>query len=101
MSFGSFLGGKKMKILKFGAIGCSGCLVMKKIWKEIEEEYPNLQIEEYDFDIDIPMREKYQISSIIPVVIFLDEKEEEITRLVGEKTKKEIVEVIEGKGCLK
>ena len=44
-----------MKILKFNAIWCSGCIVMKKIMKEIEEEYPNIEIESYDYDIDEEM----------------------------------------------
>ena len=37
-----------MKVLKFGAIWCSGCLVMKPIWKEIEEELNCLDTEYID-----------------------------------------------------
>ena len=36
-----------MKIIKFNAIWCSGCIVMKKIMKEIEEEYKNIEIGSY------------------------------------------------------
>ena len=39
--------------------------------------------------------EKYQIGKIIPVIIILNEKNIEIGRIVGEKTKKEMVEYIE------
>jgi len=30
-----------MKIIRINAMWCSGCLSMKKIWKEIESEYGN------------------------------------------------------------
>ena len=84
-----------MKILKFNAIWCSGCLVMKKTIKEIEELYPNMQIESYDYDIDTDMVEKWNIGEIIPVLVFVDENDNEISRLIGEKTKKEIIKEIE------
>ena len=84
-----------MKILKFNAIWCSGCLVMKKTIKEIEELYPNIEIESYDYDIDQDQVEKWNIGEIIPVLIFVDKKNNEISRLIGEKTKKEIIKEIE------
>lgn len=84
-----------MKILKFNAIWCSGCIVMKKIMKEIEEQYPDIEIISYDYDMDIEEVEKYNIGDIIPVLIFQDKNNNEIKRLVGEKTKKEIINVIE------
>ena len=84
-----------MKILKFSAIWCSGCIIMKKIMKEIEQEYPNIEVESYDYDMDEEMVEKYDIGEIIPVLVFLDENENEIGRLIGEKTKKEIIKEIE------
>lgn len=84
-----------MKILKFNAIWCSGCIVMKKIMKEIEEEYPNIEFISYDYDLNIEEVEKYNIGSIIPVLVFLDEKDEEKARLIGEKNKNEIKQVIE------
>ena len=84
-----------MKILKFNAIWCSGCNIMKKIMKEIEEEYPNIEFISYDYDLNIEEVEKYNIGSIIPVLVFLDEKDEEKARLIGEKNKNEIKQVIE------
>lgn len=84
-----------MKILKFNAIWCSGCLVMKKTMKEIEEMYPDIKIESYDYDIDTEMVNQWEIGEIIPVLIFVDENEKEISRLIGEKTKKEIIKEIE------
>lgn len=84
-----------MKILKFSAIWCSGCIIMKKIMKEIEEEYKNIEIESYDYDMDEDMVEKYNIGEIIPVLVFLDKENNEIGRLIGEKRKFEIVKEIE------
>ena len=68
---------------------------MKKIMKEIEELYPNIEIESYDYDMDEDMVKKYNIGEIIPVLVFLDKEENEIGRLIGEKTKKEIIKEIE------
>lgn len=67
----------------------------EKIMKEIEELYPNIPIESYDYDMDEDMVKKWNIGEIIPVLVFLDENENEIGRLVGEKTKKEIIKEIE------
>jgi len=68
---------------------------MKKTMKEIEELYPNIEIESYDYDMDTEQVEKWNIGEIIPVLIFVDENYNEISRLVGEKTKKEIIKEIE------
>lgn len=84
-----------MKILKFNAVWCSGCLVMKKTIKEIQELYPNIEIESYDYDIDEEQVKIWNIGEIIPVLIFVDENNNEISRLIGEKTKKEIIKEIE------
>ena len=84
-----------MKVLKFNAIWCSGCLVMKPIIKQIEEQYPDIEFIDYDYDIDEDMVNKWDVGTLIPVMIFLDENDNEITCLRGEKTKKEIEKVIE------
>ena len=38
---------------------------------------------------------KYQIGKIIPVIIILNDKNVEIGRIIGEKSKKEIIETID------
>ena len=82
-----------MKIIRINALWCAGCLSMKKIWKEIENEYPNLDIENYDYDMDKEKVERYNVGKILPVIIF-QKKDREI-RLIGEKSKEEITKVIE------
>lgn len=83
-----------MKILKFGAIWCPGCLVMSKVWNEILSEY-DLEIENYDIDIDENICEKYNVDDTLPVYIFLNKKGNEIERLIGEQTKDKLINIIE------
>ena len=82
-----------MKIIKINAMWCSGCLSMKKIWKEIEKEYPNLDIINYDYDMDEEEVKKYNVGKVLPVVIFKKNNTEK--RLIGEKKKQEIIKIIE------
>lgn len=86
-----------MKIVRINALWCSGCLYMKKVWKEVETIYPNLDIETYDYDMDEDIVKNYNPGDILPVVIFYKDGEE-YKRLTGEKKKEEIIEVI--KECL-
>lgn len=83
-----------MKVLKFGAVWCSGCLVMKPRWGEIEKENLWLKNEYYDFDVDKEMVEKYRIDESLPVFIFLDKEGNEFLRLNGEVEKDELLKVI-------
>jgi thiol-disulfide isomerase/thioredoxin len=85
-----------MKVLKFGAVWCNGCLVMRPRWEEIEKENPWLVTEYYDFDEDKGMVERYKVEmGRLPVFVFLDERGEEILRLSGEVEKEKLVETIE------
>ena len=82
-----------MKVLKFGAVWCSGCLVMKPIWKEIENEMDWLNTEYFDVDENKEMAKKYDIVDL-PTFVFLDSKGEEIHREVGEIGKESLIEII-------
>jgi len=84
-----------MKVLKIGADWCSGCLVMKPRWAEIEKEHPWLKTEYFDFDDNKAVVNKYRLEQgRLPTFIFLDKKDKEILRLNGEIEKKELVKVI-------
>ena len=83
-----------MKVLKFGAIWCSGCLVMKPRWKEIEAQLPWLETEYHDTDEEIELTKKYNITDY-PCFIFLNKKGEEIYRDYGEIEKKKLIETVE------
>ena len=84
-----------MKVLKFGAVWCNGCLVMRPRWDEIEKENSWLQTEYFDYDKDKEMVKKYTIvSGVLPVFIFLNRRGKEILRLSGEIEKKELLKII-------
>lgn len=83
-----------MKVLKFGAVWCPGCLIMKPRWKEIEVEYPWLKTQYYDFDQDKEIINKYNINTVLPVFVFLDKDDKEFLRLNGEISKDKLIEII-------
>lgn len=83
-----------MKIIKIGALWCPGCLVMKKIWNNINSKY-DLDILEFDYDMDHDEVLKYNVGQILPVIIFVSSKGEEIDRLVGEVKEDKIINLIE------
>lgn len=81
-----------MKIIKINAMWCPGCLISKSIWNEIKSEYPNNEYIDLDYDLDEEKIEKYNVGDTLPVVIFIDNKE--IKRIIGEKSKKEIMDEV-------
>jgi len=83
-----------MKVLKFGAVWCPGCLVMRPRWREIEKEMPELETEYYDYDKDKEMVEKFNIDKILPVFVFLNKEGNELFRLTGEVEKDKLVGLI-------
>ena len=84
-----------MKIMKIGSVWCSGCLVMKPRWAEIEEANPWLETEFYDYDQSPEIVETYKINENLPVAIVVDDKGNELTRITGEVSKNEILKTIE------
>ena len=84
-----------MKIIKIGAIWCPGCLIMKKIWKSITELYPNIDITDLDYDINSEEIKKYNPGKVLPVIIFLDDNDNELERLIGEQKEKTITDIID------
>ncbi|MGB4420572.1 MAG: thioredoxin family protein [Candidatus Saccharimonadales bacterium] len=83
-----------MKVLKFGAVWCSGCLVMKPRWAEIEAENPWLETEMHDFDQDQEAVKEYNIDDKLPVFVFLDKNGDEFLRLTGEIDKEKLINII-------
>lgn len=73
------------KLLVISAVWCPSCLILNKYLKKIQEEYKNLEIEKLDYDLDEEVVEKYNIGTILPVMIFKDENGNELDRLIGEK----------------
>ena len=83
-----------MKIIKIGAVWCPGCLVMNKIWNKIIKD-SSLEIISLDYDMDSDEVFKYDVGKILPVIIFVDNNDREIDRLVGEQKEDKILELID------
>ena len=83
-----------MEIVKIGAMWCSGCLIMNKIFREITSER-EVNITSLDIDMDEEEALKYKPGDILPVFIFFVGGRE-VHRMVGEHSKEEILNVLDG-----
>lgn len=82
-----------MKVLKFGAVWCKECLVMKPMWSEIEESMPELETEYYDADEYPEIIEENKVETL-PTFVFLDKGGKEILRLQGAQNKEDLIEKV-------
>ena len=80
-----------MKIIKITAMWCPSCLIMNDIFSSLEE---NISLISYDYDMDEEIIAKYNVGKILPVLIKLDKNDKEISRLIGEHSKKEVEEFL-------
>lgn len=69
---------------------CTSCIVTKKKWDEVKQNY---EYEEYDYDMDEEIIKKYNVGNVLPVIIVLNNNNE-INRIIGEKSKKEIEKIL-------
>ena len=53
-----------MRVVKINAIWCSGCLVMNKIWKNINKDN-NINTLDLDYDMDEEEVSKYNVGDIL------------------------------------
>lgn len=82
-----------MKVIKINAIWCSACLVMNNTWNKVLKE-KDIETISYDYDVDEEEVKKYNVGDILPVFIFIKDNKE-IYRFCGEKSYKEIIDIIE------
>ena len=87
-----------MKLIKIGAIWCSGCLVMNNVISKTLKNYP-IDMIEYDIDMDEDEAKKYNPGDVLPVFIVMDE-DREITRFVGEYSYDAFVRKLEEVGVI-
>lgn len=83
-----------MKIVRVTAMWCMSCLSMKKTWKKALKEYPNIDIIDLDFDFDDLEVKKYKVGKTLPESIVFNDGVE-IKRIIGEKSLKELKEILE------
>lgn len=85
-----------MKIVKINSIACPSCIIMNNRFEELKKKY-SFSSEEIDYDFD---DYDYEVGKTLPVFIFLDKDNNELSRLVGEvslkKFEEEIKKYIEG-----
>ena len=82
-----------MKVVKINAVWCSGCLIMNKRWNNILKS-KTIETINLDYDMDEEEVKKYNVGDILPVFIFYKE-DNEVVRVVGEKSEEELLKIIE------
>lgn len=85
-----------MKVIKITALWCSGCLIMNKTWNEVLK-LRDIETESLDYDMDEEEVAKYNPGKILPVFIFIKDNQE-VKRITGEKSKEEMVQIIDEVG---
>ena len=80
------------KIVVISAVWCPSCLILKKHLKKLKEEF-NVEIETLDYDFDEDEVKEYNVGDKLPVIVSKEDNNE-IDRLIGEKTYEEIVEFL-------
>ena len=86
-----------MEIIVISALWCPSCLVMKKIYKELEISYPMVKFNFLDYDFDEEIVKTYNVSNKLPVLV-IKKNDLEIKRIVGEHSLEDYKIVI--KECL-
>ena len=87
-----------MKLIKIGAIWCSGCLVMNNVISKMRKNY-DVSFEEYDIDMDEEEAKKYEPGDVLPVFVVMDQ-EREVTRFVGEYSYDEFINKLRDVGVI-
>lgn len=81
-----------MKIIKISAMWCPSCILMNNIFTKLKKEYSSVEFLEYDYDIDEEIVQKYNPGKVLPVIIFVTDKE--VERIKGEHSYQEISEIM-------
>ncbi len=80
-----------MKIVKISALWCPACLITNNNLNKLLEKYKDIEVVNFDYDYDDIS--EYNVGDVLPeLIIYNDNKE--IKRLVGEKSLKELEEVV-------
>lgn len=80
------------KIVLVTAIWCNSCIIMRPRYQEIIKDKFD-EIIEYDFDDDEEIVDSLNIGNKLPVAIIYENEVEKI-RVIGEKSIKELKEII-------
>jgi len=80
-----------MKIIKITSLWCPSCLIVNEVLNTLND----IEIINLDYDFDSEEVIKYQPGKILPVLIFIDQNNNELERLIGEQKKETIINLIE------
>lgn len=69
-----------MKLVKITSLGCSSCIIVNNTLDKILKNY-DIEVINVDYDFD---DYEYEVGKTLPVLIFLDDSKNEVSRLVGE-----------------
>lgn len=83
-----------MKIIRISALWCPSCIITYNSFQAVKEKYPTYEYQEYDYDDDEAIVKKYNVGNILPAIIIFKDNEE-VGRIIGEKTQKEILEIVD------
>lgn len=82
-----------MKIIKIGALWCPACLITNKALDKFISENNDIELINLDYDFDDEKVNKYNVGTTLPVLIF-EKDNQELFRLIGEKSYDEIVKAV-------
>ncbi len=82
-----------MKIIRITALWCMSCLAMKKIWKLVFDSREDIEIIDYDYDMDFEKIQKLNVGKILPELIVY-KNDVEVLRIIGEKSYKKLAAII-------
>lgn len=77
-----------MKLMKFGAIWCTGCKMLSAIMDNVDLPY---EVESIDIDEQSELAAKYRVRGV-PTLILVDDVGNEIKRNVGMFTREKLLE---------
>jgi len=84
-----------MKMVRITAQWCTSCLIMKKRWKDFINVDSFDEIIDFDYDDDVDQITSYEVGNILPVVIIYDDHSNELKRMIGEISKKQLKKELE------
>ena len=82
-----------LRAVRISAIWCMSCLVMRPRYDELLNANA-IPLTDFDFDKDQDVIARFKVGKVLPVVI-LFEDDVEITRIIGERNRKELAKLLE------
>lgn len=83
-----------MKVLKFYAEWCGPCKALTQVIKNAGDKI-TMPIEEVDIDNNLMMAQTFNIRSV-PVMVVVDDKENELRRKVGMMNEAQLLDFLKG-----